>query len=142
MLKDSDKINVIKRIEFIQIELEDLKAHKELSFQEYNANRIVRRNVERMIENIANALIDISKILIANENVEIPDSYREIILKLGEIKVIDIELAKSIAEIARLRNVLAHQYLDIKWSYIRNFLTKKIDDVYEFLRTIELYINN
>ncbi|HHW58349.1 MAG TPA: DUF86 domain-containing protein [Clostridia bacterium] len=142
MLKDSDKINVIKRIEFIQIELEDLKAHKELSFQEYNADRIVRRNVERMIENIANALIDISKILIANENVEIPDSYREIILKLGEIKVIDIELAKSIAEIARLRNVLAHQYLDIKWSYIRNFLTKKIDDVYEFLRTIELYINN
>ncbi|MGI1691784.1 type VII toxin-antitoxin system HepT family RNase toxin [Thermoanaerobacter uzonensis] len=142
MLKDSDKINVIKRIEFIQIELEDLKVHKELSFQEYNANRIVRRNVERMIENIANALIDISKILIANENVEIPDSYREIILKLGEIKVIDIELAKSIAEIARLRNVLAHQYLDIKWSYIRNFLTKKIDDVYEFLRTIELYINN
>jgi uncharacterized protein YutE (UPF0331/DUF86 family) len=142
MLKDSDKINVIKRIEFIQIELEDLKEHKELSFQEYNANRIVRRNVERMIENIANALIDISKILIANENVEIPDSYREIILKLGEIKVIDIELAKSIVEIARLRNVLAHQYLDIKWNYIRNFLTKKIDDVYEFLRTIELYINN
>lgn len=142
MLKDSDKINVIKRIEFIQIELEDLKAHKELSFQEYNANRIVRRNVERMIENIANALIDISKILIANENVEIPDSYREIILKLGEIKLIDIELAKSIAEIARLRNVLVYQYLDIKWSYIRNFLTKEIDDVYEFLRTIELYINN
>lgn len=142
MLKDSDKINVIKRIEFIQIELEDLKEHKELSFQEYNANRIVRRNVERMIENIANALIDISKILIANENVEIPDSYREIILKLGEIKVIDIELAKSIVEIARLRNVLAHQYLDIKWNYIRNFLTKKIDDVYEFLRAIELYINN
>ncbi|SHE92337.1 Uncharacterized conserved protein YutE, UPF0331/DUF86 family [Thermoanaerobacter uzonensis DSM 18761] len=142
MLKDSDKINVIKRIEFIQIELEDLKEHKELSFQEYNANRIVRRNVERMIENIANALIDISKILIANENVEIPDSYREIILKLGEIKVIDIELAKSIAEIARLRNVLAYQYLDIKWSYIRNFLTKKIDGVYEFLRAIELYINN
>lgn len=140
MLKDSDKINIIKRIDFIQTEMSDLVNYKELSYQDYNNNRMVRRNVERIIENISNALIDISKIIIANENVKIPDSYREIILELGEIKVIDMNLAESIAEISRLRNVLAHQYLDIKWSYIKKFLTEKIDDVNEFLKCINSYI--
>ncbi|WP_367669234.1 type VII toxin-antitoxin system HepT family RNase toxin [Caldanaerobacter subterraneus] len=140
MLKDSDKVSVIKRIEFIRIELEDLKEYKNLTFQEYNSNRIARRNVERIIENVANALIDISKILIANENVDMPDSYRDIILKLGEVKIIELDLARSISEIARLRNVLAHQYLDIKWSYIKNFLEEKVDDVYTFLNIIDSYI--
>ncbi|MDI3309967.1 MAG: DUF86 domain-containing protein [Thermoanaerobacterium sp.] len=140
MLNESDKLNILKRIDFIQIELNDLDEYKKLTYEVYNTDRITRRNVERIIENISNALIDISKIIIANENIDIPNSYREIILKLGEIETIDEELAKSIAEIARLRNVLAHQYLDIKWSYIKTFLTDKINDVYKFIDAVNKYV--
>ncbi|MCP2239626.1 type VII toxin-antitoxin system HepT family RNase toxin [Thermoanaerobacterium thermosaccharolyticum] len=140
MLNESDKINILKRIDFIQIELNDLDEYKKLTYEEYDTDRIVRRNVERIIENISNALIDISKIIIVNENIDIPNSYREIILKLGEIKTIDEELAKSIAEIARLRNVLAHQYLDIKWSYVKTFITDKINDVYKFIDAVNKYV--
>lgn len=140
MLNESDKLNILKRIDFIQIELNDLDEYKKLTYEVYNTDRITRRNVERIIENISNALIDISKIIIANENIHIPNSYREIILKLGEIETIDEELAKSIAEIARLRNVLAHQYLDIKWSYVKTFITDKINDVYKFIDAVNKYI--
>ncbi|MGF7398940.1 DUF86 domain-containing protein [Thermoanaerobacterium thermosaccharolyticum] len=140
MLNESDKINILKRIDFIQIELNDLDEYKKLTYEVYNTDRIVRRNVERIIENISNALIDISKIIIVNENIDIPNSYREIILKLGEIKTIDEELAKSIAEIARLRNVFAHQYLDIKWSYVKTFITDKINDVYKFIDAVNKYV--
>ncbi|AGB18390.1 type VII toxin-antitoxin system HepT family RNase toxin [Thermoanaerobacterium thermosaccharolyticum] len=140
MLNESDKLNILKRIDFIQIELNDLDEYKKLTYEVYNTDRITRRNVERIIENISNALIDISKIIIANENIHIPNSYREIILKLGEIETIDEELAKSIAEIARLRNVLAHQYLDIKWSYVKTFITDKINDVYKFIDAVNKYV--
>lgn len=140
MLNESDKLNILKRIDFIQIELNDLDEYKKLTYEVYNTDRITRRNVERIIENISNALIDISKIIIANENIHIPNSYREIILKLGEIETIDEELAKSIAEIARLRNVLAHQYLDIKWSYVTTFITDKINDVYKFIDAVNKYV--
>ncbi|PHO08300.1 hypothetical protein BFT35_02265 [Thermoanaerobacterium thermosaccharolyticum] len=140
MLNESDKLNILKRIDFIQIELNDLDEYKKLTYEVYNTDRITRRNVERIIENISNALIDISKIIIANENIHIPNSYREIILKLGEIETIDEELAKSIAEIDRLRNVLAHQYLDIKWSYVKTFITDKINDVYKFIDAVNKYV--
>ncbi|MDK2806271.1 DUF86 domain-containing protein [Thermoanaerobacterium sp. CMT5567-10] len=140
MLNESDKLNILKRIDFIQIELNDLDEYKKLTYEVYNTDRITRRNVERIIENISNALIDISKIIIANENIHIPNSYREIILKLGEIETIDEELAKSIAEVARLRNVLAHQYLDIKWSYVKTFITDKINDVYKFIDAVNKYV--
>lgn len=141
MLSNSEKISIIKRIDFIEVELNDLSEYKSLTYKEYNGNRIIRRNVERIIENIANALIDISKIIISGLNVDIPDSYREIILKLGELEIINYDLANNIAEIARLRNVLAHQYLDIKWSYIKNFIEEKVDKVNNFLEKIKIYLN-
>lgn len=141
MLSDSEKISIMKRIDFIEVELNDLSEYKGLTYKEYNGNRIIRRNVERIIENIANALIDISKIIISGLNVDIPDSYREIILKLGELEIINYDLANNIAEIARLRNVLAHQYLDIKWSYIKNFIEEKVDKVNNFLNKVKIYLN-
>lgn len=99
MLEYQNKLSILKRVEFIYLELKDLEQYKNLTFEEYDTNRFIRRNVERIIENIANAIIDISKIIIANSDVQVPDSYREMILKLSEFNIIDIALATSIAEV-------------------------------------------
>lgn len=142
MLEYQNKLSILKRVEFIYLELKDLEQYKNLTFEEYDTNRFIRRNVERIIENIANAIIDISKIIIANSDVQVPDSYREMILKLSEFNIIDIALATSIAEVARLRNILAHQYLDIRWEYLKNFIDEKIGDVYKFLENILNFVNS
>jgi uncharacterized protein YutE (UPF0331/DUF86 family) len=142
VLEYQNKLSILKRVEFIYLELKDLEQYKNLTFEEYDTNRFIRRNVERIIENIANAIIDISKIIIANSDVQVPDSYREMILKLSEFNIIDIALATSIAEVARLRNILAHQYLDIRWEYLKNFIDEKIGDVYKFLENILNFVNS
>lgn len=74
MLEYQNKLSILKRVEFIYLELKDLEQYKNLTFEEYDTNRFIRRNVERIIENIANAIIDISKIIIANSDVQVPDS--------------------------------------------------------------------
>nr|WP_274427627.1 HepT-like ribonuclease domain-containing protein [Caldicellulosiruptor owensensis] len=51
-------------------------------------------------------------------------------------------LATSIAEVARLRNILVHQYLDIRWEYLKNFIDEKIGDVYKFLENILNFVNS
>lgn len=142
MLEYQNKLSILKRVEFIHLELKDLEQYKNLTFEEYNTNRFIRRNVERIIENIANAIIDISKIIIATSDIQVPDSYREMILKLSELNIIDTELATSIAEVARLRNILAHQYLDIRWEYLKNFIDEKVEYVYKFLKTVSDFVNS
>jgi len=125
VLEHQNKLSILKRVNFIYLEIEDLEQYKNSTFEEYRKDRFIRRNVERIIENIANAIIDILKIIIANSDVQVPDFYREMILKLSEFNIIDIALATSIAEVARLHNILAHQYLDIRWEYLKNFIDEK-----------------
>jgi uncharacterized protein YutE (UPF0331/DUF86 family) len=141
MLSNTDRSQIIKRIDFIQTEIRDLSEFDKINFNQYSMDRKVQRNIERIAENVANAIIDISKILLSSKNVVIPDSYRESVLKLGELNIVELKIVENMAEIARLRNVLAHYYLDIKWEYLHKFLTKDVLFINEFLESIKQYIH-
>jgi uncharacterized protein YutE (UPF0331/DUF86 family) len=132
-LNTIQKTSIIKRIDFIETELKDLDEYKILDFNTYTRDRKVRRDVERIIENIVNATIDIGKIILAGEDIELPDTYREIFTKLGDSGLIDRRLAGCLSDLARLRNILAHQYLDIKWAMINDFISQGSKEVTTFL---------
>lgn len=137
MILKKDKINdVARRLDFIKIQLGDLQEFAKIDWETYRSNRDIQRNVERLAENIANASIDICKILLAGEDVEMPNSYKEVILKLAEMKILTLEKAEKIADYANLRNVLAHQYLDIKWDKIKYFISNALTDYNDFIAII------
>ena len=133
ILGKDQKEDVARRIDFIRIQLKDLEQFKNLDWKTYSKDRNVQRNVERLAENVANASIDICKIMLVGEDVELPNSYKEIILKLGEVKVLEPEVAKKIAEYAGLRNILAHQYLDLRWDKIKSFIKDAPSDFESFI---------
>ncbi len=133
----ADRLFILKRVDFIQAELEDLKEYKSLNFAQYNADRKLQRNLERIAENIANAIIDLCKIVLSNTTQAIPDTYRDIILKAGDLISMDHVHAGKIADIARLRNILAHQYLDIKWDALKFFIAEAHIIIDPFLSTIK-----
>jgi uncharacterized protein YutE (UPF0331/DUF86 family) len=137
MLSPSDRLFIMKRVDFIQAELEDLAEYLPLNFSGYSTDRKLQRNLERLAENIANALIDLSKIILSNTTQAIPDTYRDIILKAGELESLDPDHASKIADIARLRNILAHQYLDIKWDALKFFIAEADKIIQPFLSTIK-----
>ena len=128
---------IIKRITFARVELEDLKEFGVISYQTYCDDRPKRRNVERMIENLFNAASDIAKVIIAGENLPVPETYRETYIVLGQLGFISQEVASQMANFSRLRNVLAHQYLDIRWEVIEGFLKDGISTVESFLNSSE-----
>lgn len=134
VLKKDQIEDIARRLDFIRIQLGDLGKFSSLDWETYRTNRDIQRNVERLAENVANATIDICKILLVDEEVELPNSYKEIILKLGELKVLDMKQAEKIADYAGLRNVLAHQYLDIKWQKIKDFIASASGDFEGFIQ--------
>lgn len=140
MLAERDRERLIKHLEFLVGELADFQKFAGYSWNDYQFDRDKRRNIERWIENIANSVIDIAKILIAAENYPIPQSYREILFAFGA-KYFNEEFGKKIERWATLRNVVTHEYLDIKWNTVKSFLDNSkplLDEVESKVRGILL----
>ena len=53
---------------------------------------------------------------------KMPESYRETLFNFALFMDLSEKEAKEFSEISRLRNILAHEYLDILYSRIRDFL--------------------
>lgn len=136
-LEKAQKESIIRRLSFMQVEMDDLKEFQEMDYSIYLQDRAKRRNVERIVENVSNAMIDTGKILLTGEKVEVPATYREVFVRLHEIGLIPEQLAKQLGELSRSRNVLAHQYLDIKWETVHNFIIEAPGSVQSFLQLIQ-----
>lgn len=138
MIFGKDQLSDIsQRIDYMRIQLKDAEQFNNLDWLTYKNNRDIQRNIERLIENVANASIDISKILLAGIEVEMPNSYKEIILTLGQIKVLDDKTSLNISNYAALRNFLAHEYLDLKWDKVKFFINNAQNDFGIFISSIK-----
>ncbi|MBM4323420.1 MAG: DUF86 domain-containing protein [Deltaproteobacteria bacterium] len=139
-MKKEIQTRLIKHITFLEKELEDWESFKSLSWEEYNKDRDKRRNVERWIENIVNSSIDIAKIILASENLPLPDTYKEIIISLSLTSGFDKENIDHLSEWVKLRNIISHEYLDIRWNSIKKFI-EETELVYRnFLGNVKKYL--
>jgi uncharacterized protein YutE (UPF0331/DUF86 family) len=135
-LKKDQKEDIVRRLDFIRVQMSDLRDIGEVTRERFAVDRSLQRNVERLAENVANAAIDIAKVLLVGEDIEMPNSYREIVLRLADLSILERGLAVKVAEYAALRNILAHQYLDLRWERIRDFLDTSAAIVPDFLATV------
>jgi uncharacterized protein YutE (UPF0331/DUF86 family) len=120
----SSRERLIEITDFALNELRDLQTYYNLDYNKYEKDKDTRRLVERIIENITNAVIDILKISISEKKLEMPDSYADIMEKGGSLFKLNENQLKHLIQIAKLRNILAHEYLDLKWDRIKNFLSE------------------
>ncbi|MBM3253830.1 MAG: DUF86 domain-containing protein [Candidatus Omnitrophica bacterium] len=121
-LRKTDIERLLKIIDFLEIELSDIEKYKGLTLLTYKKDREKRRSVERWIENIVNASLDIAKVILVAKDKEIPDTYKEYFIETCGIGLVDEEMAEKLAEGVKIRNILAHQYLDVKWNGIEKFI--------------------
>jgi uncharacterized protein YutE (UPF0331/DUF86 family) len=140
-LGKEEQARLARIVEFLRTELADLHAFSSLRYAEYEADRHRRRSLERCIENIVNASLDIAKILLVGEGLPIPATYKEYFLQLSAIgDFLEESAAEDLARWTRLRNILAHEYLDIRWQRIREFLDSGWQSYETLLNATETYL--
>ena len=141
-MKREFKNSLVRHLNFLEEELKDYVQFKVLTKQQYLRDRDKRRNVERWIENVINSTVDISKVILTFEEMIIPDTYRGIVSALSSVEGLENIKAEEISRWVRFRNIIAHEYLDIKWSSIKRFIAET-ETLYEtFLRIIKQYLKN
>jgi uncharacterized protein YutE (UPF0331/DUF86 family) len=139
-LKKEIQVRLIKHITFLEKEIEDWESFRSLSWEEYNKERDKRRNIERWIENIINSSIDIAKIILASENIPLPETYKEIVASLSLSPGFDKENTEHLSEWVKLRNIISHEYLDIRWNSIKKFIEETGPIYRNFLEQVKIYI--
>lgn len=136
------RFRLVKHIAFLGNELKDYPAFKGLSWREYNEDRNMRRNVERWIENIINSTVDISKVVLTAEGHPLPDTYKETIRKLSIVPGFDEEIMDGLSRRVTLRNIISHEYLDIRWTSIKKFISETEGLYCAFLDAVKKYLES
>ncbi len=122
----------IKEIEaFINQEVDlFLKMLQNTTIEVYSAEPILRRAIDKSLNDIVLASVDLAAILLRIKRRVIPKTYKEIILSTYEF-IGDITL--KIAPLVACRNDTIHGYLKLSWNNVKTIRNAKDD--------ILLYVN-
>ena len=131
-LSPEDRERLVRYVDFMESELSDFPRFSKIDWRAYSEERDLRRNLERWIENLVNCSIDISKVLLVVDERRIPQTYKEILREIGTVSSFDEEFGEALSRWATLRNILAHEYLDMRWKSINEFV-QSAEPVYKRL---------
>jgi uncharacterized protein YutE (UPF0331/DUF86 family) len=126
---------VIESIAFISEELKEFETdYAEKNWADYREDRKVQKLMDRTVENILTALIEVSGTLATQNNLKV-ESYGDALLKAAELLGFGGEDQENLGKLAAQRNRLAHRYLNFRWQVIRTFKENK-PLIVEFLKKV------
>ncbi|MFV2068911.1 MAG: DUF86 domain-containing protein [Pirellulales bacterium] len=99
-----------RKLERITANLHLLEPIQELTLAEYQAEIYRRKAVERILQEIVEAAVDINSHILVESGRAAPDDLFTSFISLGDLAVLDPDFAASIAPSAGLRNRLVHEY--------------------------------
>jgi uncharacterized protein YutE (UPF0331/DUF86 family) len=90
------------------------------TWQDYQTDRKLQKLIDRTVENILTALIEICGAFLTEEGIA-ADSYSDVLKKAGSRLGLTNEEQRNLAGLAMQRNRLAHRYLNFRWQTIRAY---------------------
>ena len=139
-MREELKQRLLRLVNFLEIELRDYSKFRQITQAEYREDRDKNRNVERWVENIINSSVDISKVILTYEGKSLPDNYKEIVLSLSLVKDLGIGDAEALSYWVKFRNIISHEYLDIRWVSIKKFIAETEPLYRDLLDKVKIYL--
>lgn len=136
-----DAVKINERLEKLKEYSHFLKKYRSCSFNEFRKNDTVRAAVERYFQLSIECVIDVSEILISNLGLRKPESSKDVLLILGEVKIFPNNFLKHFVGIAGFRNILVHEYLSIDSKKVYNHLQNDLDDFSKFTKYIGKFLS-
>jgi uncharacterized protein YutE (UPF0331/DUF86 family) len=109
---------ITRKLAVIVENLKGLEPIKDMTQGEYVRDLYKRKAAERLLQELIEAAIDINTYITVQTGHIAPDDYYESFLKMGELKIISLDLANKLAPSAGLRNRLVHEYNQLDHSMV------------------------
>ncbi|MEW6095912.1 MAG: HepT-like ribonuclease domain-containing protein [bacterium] len=119
------KGRIAESLQFISYEMKEFDTrYADKTWVEYQENRELQKIMERTIENILTALIEISGTILIQEGIVV-ENYADALKKCANLFGLTQEEQQNIEKLANIRNRLAHRYLNLKWQVINMYKTNR-----------------
>ena len=141
-LSVEDRQSLIDYLVFLEEEFKELKDFRRFTWDDYGNNSFKRKAIERWVENIAMSAIDIAKIILASDKKRIPQTYQELLKTFVAFYIQDWqeEKANIFSDFAKLRNIVVHEYLDMKWERIKVFIEQSEKLLPQFIGKVKAIV--
>ena len=108
-----DPLVVKARLDTILERITRLRIVEQLSEDQFRDDETTQSAVERNLQVIAQAIIDICTHLVAHNHWGSPGTYSDAVRVIAKHKVIDSNLADRLIDFVKLRNIIVYLYLEI-----------------------------
>jgi uncharacterized protein YutE (UPF0331/DUF86 family) len=117
------KGRIAESLQFISQEMMEFETeYADKTWKEYEEDKKTQKIMERTIENILTALIEISGSILTQEGIVV-ENYADALQKCAKLFNFTAEEQQNIEKLANIRNRLAHRYLNLKWQVINMYKT-------------------
>ena len=135
-------IDVVEsKISSIQKYIKLLERYKKYSQGEIETNPDLKGALERYLYLAAQAAIDLAEAVIAFKDFRRPTTYTDVFYILEEEKFILKELSGRLINMAKFRNIIAHDYEDIDFSIVYDAAQNRLADIEEFIEVAKERLN-
>ncbi len=135
-----DRDVVLNRIKHLEDNINYLKKINNFNQETFSSSQDVYYRFERALHLAIEAVLDLGNHLIADQNLEAPDSNKDIFRILFRNEIIDEDLKESLVKMAGFRNILVHDYLDLDRELEYKIIKNNIDDIKEFMQVVLKYL--
>ena len=115
------KGRIAETVAFILDEVKEFDSeYADKTWKEYQNDKKLQKLMDRTVENIITALIELCGTVITKENISAVN-YADVLSKCAKFCKFDEPVQKNFSMLAIQRNRLAHRYLDFRWQAIKLF---------------------
>ena len=115
------KGRIAETVAFILDEVKEFDSeYADKTWKEYQNDKKLQKLMDRTVENIITALIELCGTVITKENISAVN-YADVLSKCAKFYKLDEHVQKNFSTLAIQRNKLAHRYLYFRWQAIKLF---------------------
>lgn len=129
------------KISNIQKYLGHLERYKQFSQQEIISDPDRQAALERYLYLAVQATIDLGEAIIAFKSFRRPGTYTEVFYILDEAGFVPKKLSEKLINMAKFRNVVAHDYEAVDFGIMYDALQNRLEDIKEFIMVAKQNLN-
>ena len=132
-----EKKDILSRLEVLDGYLAKIKEYLPTDLEEYRAEEMRRRAIERLLLISIQSLFDISGMVVKHLELGIPSGDEDILDRLVKGRVIGRTLAQKLKEIRKIKDPLIYWHSEVNDAELFDFLTNDLSNLQEFSRQIK-----
>jgi|SRR3989338_575713 len=132
---------ILKKLKHIEEMLNELEHIFSSPFKEFAENKYVIGAAERYFQLVVDTASDINTHILIEKIRKTPDTYKQSFLYLAQAKIITAGLAENLAEGAKIRNILVHEYdFEEDYKLFYHSAKKLLPSFREYIKAVIKYL--